>query len=64
MAKVTIDNNEYELDSLSQKAKDNIATLQFVQAELNRLQAQIAVFKTAEVSYVAVVKQEIENSDN
>ncbi len=64
MTKVTIDNNEYELDSLSQKAQDNIATLQFVQSELNRLQAQIAVYKTAEVSYVTVIKQEIDNSNS
>ena len=63
MTKITIDSKEYELESLSKKAQDNIATLQYVQSELNRLQAQIAVFKTAESAYINVVNQEIENSN-
>ena len=63
MTKITIDSKEYELESLSKKAQDNIATLQYVQSELNRLQAQIAVFKTAESAYITVVNQEIENSN-
>ena len=64
MTKITIDNKEYELESLSKKAQDNIATLQYVQSELNRLQAQIAVFKTAEVSYLTVINQEIESNNS
>ena len=63
MTKITIDSKEYELESLSKKAQDNIATLQYVQSELNRLQAQIAVFKTAESAYINVINQEIENSN-
>ena len=63
MTKITIDSKEYELESLSKKAQDNIATLQYVQSELNRLQAQIAVFKTAESAYITVVNQEIENNN-
>ena len=33
--------------------------LQFVQAEIKRLEAQIAVFKTAEVGYTNALKKEL-----
>ncbi len=56
MAKVTIDGKEFEYDSLSDKAKENLFSLQFVQTELKRVQAQIAVYKTAEVVYAKALK--------
>lgn len=64
MAKVNIDGKEYEFDDLSDKAKANLISLQFVQGELKRLDAQIAVFKTAEVGYVKELKSEIDSDDN
>jgi len=57
---IKIDEKEYDLDSLSDLAKDNLASLQFVRGELQRLQAQLAVFKTAERAYADVVKREVE----
>ena len=61
MATVTIDGKDYDLDSLSDKAKSSLASLQYVQNELKRLQSQIAVCKTAESSYAMQLKSEIEN---
>tara|TARA_B100000214_G_C23820240_1_gene559289 strand:- start:96 stop:287 length:192 start_codon:yes stop_codon:yes gene_type:complete len=63
MATVTIDGNDYEYDSLSEKAKENLVSLQFVQNEIKRVEAQIAVFKTAESAYSRVLKSEIDNSN-
>lgn len=63
MAKVNIDGKEYEFDDLSDKAKANLVSLQFVQAELKRLDAQVAVFKTAEVGYVRELKGELDGED-
>ena len=60
MATVTIDGKEYDLDSLSKEAKEQLASLQFVQGEIKRLEAQIAVFKTAAVGYTNELKKEIE----
>ena len=60
MAKVTIDGNDYDFDSLSQKAKENIASLQFVQEELKKLNAQIAVYQTASNAYTSVIKEELD----
>ncbi len=59
MANVTIDGKEYDLDSLSAGAKNQLSSIQFVEAEIKRLEAQIAVFKTAYNGYVTALKNEI-----
>ena len=59
MAKITIDGTEYDTDQISDEAKANLASLQFVRSELNRLQAQTAVYKTSEVAYTNALKQTI-----
>ena len=61
MAKITIDEKEYETDNLSDTAKANLASLQFVRNEINRLNAQLAVHKTAEISYAKAVKENLES---
>ena len=48
---ITIDNKEYEFDSLPDAAKQQLQSLQFCDSELQRLQAQAAVLQTARVSY-------------
>ena len=60
MATITIDGKEFEYDSLSDKAKENLVSLQFVQTELKRVEAQIAVYKTAEIGYAKALKAEID----
>ena len=59
MATVTIDGKEYNIDDLSVNAKEQLASLQFVQNELKRLESQIAVFKTAQNSYSRALGEEI-----
>ena len=61
MATVTINNKEYNLDDLTDKAKENLASLQFVQNELKRQQAQIAVLNTAASAYSNALNKEINN---
>ena len=51
MTIITIDNKQYELESLSTDAKAQLASLQFVDAELARLQAQAAALQTARIAY-------------
>ena len=48
---IKIDDNDYELDYLSDEAKAQLANIQFVDAELQRLNAQAAVLQTARVAY-------------
>ncbi len=59
MAKVTIDGKEFEYDSLSDKAKANLVSLKFAQDELTKLQAQTAIYKTAEAAYSRILNEEI-----
>lgn len=61
MATITIDDQEYNTDNLSTEAKNQVASLQFVRSELNRLSAQVAVFKTAEAGYAKALKSELDN---
>jgi hypothetical protein len=51
MPQITIDNHSYDLDTLSTEAKAQLTSLQFVDAELARLQAQTAVLQTARMAY-------------
>jgi len=51
MPKVTIDHRDYDLDALSDEARAQLQSLQFVNAELARLQAQAAVLQTARSAY-------------
>jgi len=51
MPTITIDNKEYEFDQLADAAKAQLAMVQFVDAELQRLSAQTAVLQTARIAY-------------
>jgi hypothetical protein len=48
MSTITIDNKDYDLDSLSDDAK---AQLQLSDQEIARLNAQLAIVQTARVAY-------------
>ena len=51
MATVTIDNKEYNLDDLSDEAKRLLASLQFAQSEIQRIQGKLAITQTAASTY-------------
>jgi len=51
MSTIKIDNKEYELDSLSNEAKAQLVSIQFVDGEINRLQGQMAAMQTARNTY-------------
>ena len=61
MATINIDGKDYDTDQLSDNAKQQLASLQFVQAELRKLEGQIAVYKTAAATYTSALKQALEN---
>lgn len=56
---VTIDNKDYPVDSLSEQARAQIVNLQAVEAEIARLQRQLAFAQTARSAYASVLKDEI-----
>ena len=57
MPMIKIDDKDYDLDTLSQEAKDQLTSLQFVDNELIRLNAQVAVYSTARNGYSAALKE-------
>ena len=56
MPTIKIDNKEYDLDTLSDECKAQLASIQFVEQELARLQAQAAVLQTAKAAYLQGLK--------
>lgn len=59
MPLVTIDEKEYDLDQLSDEAKAQLQSLQFVDAEIQRLKAQLAVLQTARMAYSKALKDSL-----
>ncbi len=56
MTTIKIDNKEYELDTLSDECKAQLASIQFVEQELARLEAKAAVLQTANAAYLQALK--------
>jgi hypothetical protein len=64
MPTIKVDNIDYDLDSLSDDAKAQLQSIQFVDQELTRLQAQLAAMQTARNAYVAALKAALPAGDN
>ena len=62
MENITIDGKEYNLDDLSNTSKEQLASLQFAQNEIKRLEGQIAITKTAAAAYSTALKNELNQS--
>ena len=61
MPKFTLDEIEYNSEDLTDNGKAQLASLQFLEAQMNKLQSEIAVYQTAKNSYIAALKAELEN---
>lgn len=57
MPTIKINDKEYDLNALSEDARKQLQSLQFVDAELQRLQAQAAVLQTARIAYSQALQQ-------
>ncbi len=60
MPTIKIDNQDYELDQLSDEAKAQLASMQFCDQELARLQAQAAAYQTARMAYARAMKEALQ----
>ena len=60
MPKITIDGIEYNTEDLTDNGKAQLASLQFLEAQMNKLKSEIAVYQTARASYVSALKAELE----
>ena len=63
MATLTINDKSYDIDKLSEEGRGQMVSLQFVDAEITRLNATIAVFQTARVGYLNALKPHLDAID-
>lgn len=60
MADITIDGKQYDSETLSDAVKAQLSNLQFVDQEIARAQAQVAILQTARNVYAQTLKAELE----
>lgn len=60
MPKITIDGVEYNTEDLSDNGKAQLASLQFLEVQMNKIKSEIAVYQTARNSYASALKVELE----
>ena len=60
MPKITVDGIEYNTEVLSENGKSQLASLQFLEVQMNKLKSEIAVYQTARNSFVMALKAELE----
>ena len=56
MPAIKIDNVDYDTETLSNDAKAQLASIQFCDQELQRLQAQAAAYQTARMAYAKALQ--------
>ena len=61
MPKITVDGMEYNTEDLSDNAKAQIASLQFLEAQMAKIKSEIAVYETAKSAYIQALKAELES---
>ena len=62
MPKITVDDIEYNTEDLSDNGKAQVASLQFLEAQVTKIKSEIAVYKTARNTYIAALKSELEGN--
>lgn len=56
---IKIDDIEYESENLTEESKKNLANIQFIQSEVQKLQAQIQIYKIAEARFAEELKKSL-----
>ena len=62
MPKIKIDDLEYNTEDLSEDGLAQLKSLQYLETQLQRLRSDIAVYQTAQRTYAAALKAEIERA--
>jgi len=62
MPKIKIDNIEYNTEDLTENGKAQLASLQFLEGQMQKIRQEMAVFQTAQSTYLKALKVEIEKA--
>lgn len=63
MAKIKIDDREYEIDSLPEQVRAELGMLQAVDQEIARLNVRLAIAQTARVAYARAINEGLPKAD-
>ena len=63
MPKITVDGIEYNTEDLSDNGKAQLASLQFLEAQITKIKNEIAVYQTAKNAYLQALKVELEKTE-
>ena len=63
MPKITVDGIEYNTEDLSENGKEHLASIQFLEVQMNKLKSEIAVYQTARSAYVNALKEHLDPDD-
>ena len=61
MPKISVDGIEYNTEDLTDNGKAQLASLQFLEVQMNKIRSEIAVYQTAKNAYIQALKEELEN---
>jgi hypothetical protein len=64
MPTITIDNKQYDTDALSDSAKAQLTSLQVTDAEIQRLNIQLAIAQTARNAYAKALGELLPKTEN
>ncbi|MFM1863478.1 MAG: hypothetical protein ACO3BE_04355 [Gemmobacter sp.] len=59
MPKITVDGIDYNTEDLSDNGKAQLASLQFLEVQMQKLRNEIAVYTTARNGYIQALKAEL-----
>lgn len=60
MPNITIDDKEYDTDKLSEATKAQLTSMRLADAEIQRLNIQLAIAQTARNAYALAVRKDLE----
>ena len=59
MTKIKIDETEYETDDMNEEARNTIASIRFVDQQIQKKKHELNIAKTAQAAYAAALKKEL-----
>lgn len=64
MAKITIDDVEYDTDEISDNAKAQLQNVLFCDRKIAEIRSEMAVLKTARSAYARNLSQQLQNGND